>query len=67
MGKKLYVAPYVFTQVDTSLGLTISAVSKESRVAGCMWAFETMTAARKFYGRNVQLKTIEVADKDDEA
>lgn len=55
---RIYVALRLVKESETSLGLPIRV--EDDECAGCLFAFWTKTAARKVYGRNVELAEIRV-------
>ena len=61
---KMYVAKRIFFDAELTNGLTVQVADETT--AGCMWVFWTKTAARKLYGRNVELAEIRLDQQDDE-
>ena len=61
--RKAYIAARIFMNGETNTGLPIRIADDE--IAGCMWVFWTKKAARKTYGRNIELIEISVPDKQD--
>ena len=60
---KMYIAKRLFAEAETNMGLPIRIA--DDQIAGCMWVFWTKTAARKTYGRNVELMEIRLAKEND--
>lgn len=58
---KMYLALRLVSESRTTLGERI--ILKDAECAGCMFVFWTKTAARKIYGRNVELREIEASKK----
>lgn len=52
--KTIYVVLKLLRDIETNTGLKVRTDGAQG-MAGVMAAFETKTAARKVYGRNVQL------------
>ncbi len=50
---KMYLAMRLVQESQSNMGLPIRIADDEC--AGCLFAFWTKTAARKLYGRNVEL------------
>ena len=60
---KMYIAMYLSKQVELKSGEVTKMVSDEFGTSGFAWVFWTKTAARKIFGRNVELQTISISDQ----
>ena len=58
---KMYIPMMLTREIDNTLEIPIKMETKE--IAGCVLVFWTKTAARKYYGRNVQLIQIGLIDE----
>lgn len=59
----LYLAQRLMTHIGTSAGIDIKVRDDAAGCVGVMAVFRTKTAARKWYGKNVELRELWVDDE----
>ena len=60
----MYLALRLMRKIDTTTGDRISLENPDQRCLGMIAVFETKTAAREVYGRDVELLKIEIQEPD---